>query len=120
MEFLYFIWSLLPLTLFFFALKGAAKKATKTPGREFPKEFLKQAIFCAIFLALAIGIDKWLFLSIVDAIPFEEADPRIFRWLLYPAILGIAALVQHFFDKRREARERDAMRERQLRYTQKH
>lgn len=118
-ESFYYIWALLPLALFAVSGYAAWKRVFKMQGREYPKDYVVQAIFCGVLFIVAILLDQYLAMPFVDLIPYESIDGRIIRWLVYPLVLVGAAGIQHLFDKKREKREREEMRERQLKYTQK-
>ena len=120
MDTVYYIWGLLPVALTVITLRAIVKRILKRPGREYAIDYGKQAAFCWVLLFAAIGIDQSFLDSILSEIPFGEADPRIFRWLLYPALLGVAAYIQHIFDKKAEDKEREERHKRQTNYIQRH
>ena len=120
MDTVYWIWALLPLTLLFITLRAIAKRVLKRPGIEYPGDYIKQVIYTTVFLFVAIGIDRFLLDDFLSTIPLGDADPRIIRWLLYPAVLGIAAYVQHIFDVKAEKLEREERDRRQKDYMQRH
>jgi hypothetical protein len=111
---LYLIWALLPATLFFMSARASVRRVINAQGREYPVEYLKPAIFCTVFLAVAILIDTYMFQDIVDYFGFQETDLRVIAWLIYPALLSIAAMIQNVFVKKKE-REEDEVRKTRLR-----
>ena len=119
MNIVYMIWGLLPFALFALTARAMAKKVLKRPGREYAQDYVKQAVFCSVVLAVAIVIDKYWADDLLGSIPLGDADPRIFKWLLYPALLGVVAYIQHIFDKKKQDQERAERDERQRRFSQR-
>ena len=120
METLYIIWAILPGILILLTLRASAKRVLKRPGREYPLDYAKQAAYCVVLLLVAIGIDRWFFDEMISSVYLGDADPRIFRWLLYPVIIGIAAYIQHIFDRKAEKKEQAERHKRQTDYMHRH
>ena len=99
-NFIYVIWSLLPLAFLLLAAWALIKRIAKIPGREFGVNYLAQALFCAIGLAAAIYIDQteW-FEDVLEKFSFGSFDLSVARILLYPAVLLLIAQAQQFWKK---------------------
>jgi hypothetical protein len=115
----YFIWALLPLAQIVIAVRASVKKALKVGTQEEPKNYWRSVAFSLFALALAICLDKLLYESIAELMESFELDARILRWLLYPAVLALLAVVQQIFiDKRNKEEEADKTA-RRLKYAKK-
>jgi hypothetical protein len=119
---LYLIWALLPLALFWLTVKSALKTALKSGTREYPKSYFKELLFSTVAFIVSIGIDR-LFLApesvLVSFVEGFGIDHRLLRWLIYPAIITAAAMLQQVFIDRRikeDDAERNALR---MRYAPK-
>lgn len=117
MSVLYLIWGLLPLTVGALTLSAWFKQVTHGRNREYPRDYLKQLVYCIAGLAISILLDKTIFDRVMDAVTMGFVDPRICRWLIYPAVLTFGASVQHHFRKKEEARELEEKKRRRQKYT---
>ena len=118
-EFYHYIWALLPTALIVIALRGYWRKTFQSGLRDYPTDSLKQGIYCVVLLVVAIAIDRSVFDDIFAALPLDGVDPRIPRWLIYPALLSVAAAIQNIFHKRKLEQERREMVTRQQKFTQR-
>ncbi len=116
---LYFIWALLPLVLLWSVLRAAGKKVVKTGGRESPAFYSKQLAFSVVMLAVAILIDKQFFEELAPTLSDIGIEPRIVRWLIYPAIMTIAAVIQQKITDKRNAEGEAEKKARRMKYAPK-
>ena len=106
-DLLYFVWGILPFALGVMTLHTATKSALKAGKRDYPKNYLKEFTFTTVMLIVAIFIDTNMlsedssFRLLIESF---GVDYRLVRWLTYPAIVAIVAMVnQHFIDKKNKA-----------------
>ena len=71
-----------------------------------------------VLLVVAIGIDQLGFDEMVESWTAGYLDPQIVKWLIYPAILAIAAELQHLKKRRAEQKLDDEKKERRMKYSQ--
>lgn len=121
-DLLYVVWGLLPLALLWLTVLSGSKTALKRGTREYPKSYLRELVFSSLALVGAIVIDKTM-LSPTSLLRLTiesfNIDYRIFRWLIYPAIIaGAAMLQQRFIDKERAEAEAEKTA-RRLKYAAK-
>ena len=118
-DIVYFIWALLPLVQIVIAARASGKKALKVGTQEEPKNYWRSVAFSLFAIALAVGLDKLLFESIAELMKSFELDARILRWLLYPAVLALLAVVQQFFIDKKTKEEEAEKTARRLKYARK-
>lgn len=102
MRITYFLWALLPLTLFVFSFKAGLQKVRKTERQEPGTYYLQQFIFSLLLFFISVGLDIGLFDEYFapSIAQFTGADPGLFRWLIYPAVLTAAVLIRDIIDKK--------------------
>lgn len=110
----YITWSLLPLCLFLLAGWAVCKKIFKMHGKEDGKEYAKQGFYCSVILAVAIPLEQslsaGLFLTLLG-----PTEAKIVSWLVYPALLLVAAWMQGWYEAREE-KKREAARPKNTRH----
>ena len=106
-DLLYFVWAILPFALLIMTLHTASKSALKTGKRDYPKNYLKETVFTTVMLIISIIFDKTMLAQDSSFRLFIETfgvDYRLVRWLTFPAIVTISAMIQqHFIDKKNKA-----------------
>lgn len=106
-DLLYFIWAILPLALLVMTLHTATKSALKAGKRDYPKNYFREFIFTTLMLGFSIIFDKTMLTPDSSFRLFIESfgiDYRLVRWLTYPAMVAILAMIQqHFIDKKNKA-----------------
>lgn len=118
-DLLYFIWALLPVALLWITMKAAAKKVTNTGNREYPSNYLKQLIYSTIALIIAIIVDTTIFPSVSELLASYGIEPRVVRWLIYPAILTLGAVIQEISIKKENAELEAEKKARRMKYAKK-
>jgi hypothetical protein len=105
-DFLYFIWAILPIALLWMTLQSGTKTALKTGKRDYPKNYFKELAFCSAAFVASIFLDKTMlaeessFKLLLESLGI---DHRLVRWLIYPAIIVLASVInQYFIDKKRK------------------
>jgi hypothetical protein len=106
------IWALLPIILFILAFRFFPSYLRKRPEARFFIPLLKQALYAAIFLAIAIAADYWGDEYILQT----KKEIQFLRWLIYPAIMLVAAKFQQQFIDRDNAAKDKARKDRQKKY----
>ena len=103
-DLLYFVWAILPLALLVMTLHTATKSALKAGKRDYPKNYFKELVFTTVMFVVSIVLDKTMLAQDSHLKIFIESfgvDARLIRWLIFPAIITVAAMVQqHFIDKK--------------------
>jgi hypothetical protein len=115
-EFLYFIWVLLPLFLFWQLCFSTTKTVANAGTREYPKSHLKQFIYSVIMLVVAIVIDRTLYETLRPTLDSYGLEPRIFRWLIYPAMLTAGAAAQQWFIDKKVEEDNAEKKARRMKY----
>lgn len=121
-DLLYFVWGVLPFALGVMTLHTATKSVLKAGKRDYPKHYFKEFVFTCIMLCISIYLDKNLLAEDSALRIFIESfglDYRIVRWLIYPAIITIGAMInQHFINKRVKAENAEKLA-RRMKYAPK-
>jgi hypothetical protein len=78
-------------------------------GKEDTAHYFQQAVFCLLAFGVAVAIDSWEpFDSTIEAISMGYVDISIARFLLYPAILVLFAMLHgKFFGKDSKVRHQN-------------
>jgi hypothetical protein len=112
-ETIYWIWGLLPFCLFVISGRAAMRRAFKARGKEYPLETLRSAIYATICMVIAIIIDQYFLDDLLEMIP-ANIDWSIPRFLVYPFVLLVGALVQQASINKKQKIHNEEMRKRQL------
>ena len=102
MRTVYYVWALVPFALFFVAIRGFYKYRIMKGLKEDYKFTFLQGVYATLFLIVTVFCDIYIFDFAIDRWEISEKVANITRFLLYPVILLIAALIQNIFYKKKE------------------
>jgi len=121
-DLLYFVWGLLPLALLIMTLHTATKSALKTGKRDYPKNYFKELVFTTLMFVVSIVFDKQMLAqdsSLKLLVESFGVDARLIRWLLFPAIITIAAMIQQYFINKKNVAGEAEKKARRMKYAPK-
>ncbi len=99
---MYFVYSLLPFTLFVMALWAFLKPYLKVPGREDAGRFFMMFLSCSAVLLVTSIIDKsGMLSSLVEKFSFGILEYSFVRWFIFPALLFASAKILDLYDKKK-------------------
>ena len=102
MKTVYLVWATIPFALFFVAIRAFLKCRVMKGLREDYKFTFLQGIYATVFWFVAIACDVYIFEYAISNWEIADKVANITRFLLYPVVLLIAALVQGFFFKKKD------------------
>ena len=87
---IYFIWSLLPLLLFFFAAVAVANKIFGEKGKDSGMNYFRQGAYCLIPLVVSILIDWFAVPPINEQLGIDESVLFFVVLMIYPVVLYLS------------------------------
>ncbi len=109
---MYFVYALLPLTLFLMALWAFLKPLMKVRGKEDWMRYFVMFLSCTAILFLTSLIDKsGVLKNLVEKFSFGILEYNFVRWFIFPALLFTVAKILDLYDRKAVARRKKAREE---------
>lgn len=120
-DLVYLFWGLIPLGLLIVALITFFNNMSREQTNEYVSDYMKQFCYTAGLFVVFIVLDKTVMPAVAEIKTLKSIglDPIIIRWLIYPALLVLAASIQQHFDDQKVEEEQQERRKRQMRWASK-
>ena len=106
---MYFLYALLPITLFLMAVWAWLKPIVKVHGKEDGGRFFVMFLSCSLVLYVSYLIDKSGYLeNLVEQYSFGVLDYIFVRWFIFPALLFFSAKIWDLYDKKNAIKAKEA------------
>lgn len=100
----YFIWALLPFTLFCLVIWCKLRRFFRNFGQEPINDYVRWTVFATAGLIIAIGCDKFFTNSVQEHFDLSEDTYNVISWLMYPAVLLAMAKIDEHLKKEKETK----------------
>jgi len=97
----HFIWMLLPLVLLWLLLRALYRSFVLKLQAEHVGELSSETTFSTLVLIISIVLDSYIFVDLTDGISWGPFNLALANWLIYPALMMIAAgIASKVFEKK--------------------